>query len=415
MRRRRLANGGRRMENGEKQSDVASSRGDTRNIADLVSEMNGVCAAIYDCRQRRHGRDLKAVVRELADRQSHLWHLADILESLRPTTSAEWRQRAEMRALVAKITSGESVDSLSPVQVTPPQPEGRSRARVSTTSGAATDATQATHGRHDKSSTYEGSTQAHQGRLRYPRAGEHLVTPRTLYVHHGLSLGDGSVIHRTGPGDAVTDGTVCIVGLDEFAGGRSWRIKPHPNRRYSAAESVQRARSKDGEVAHNVAVNNCEHFVNWCIEGEHRSEQVERAVDGVKLMAETLYRNARPSQIPVRPPSPVPRPYAYDNDSACRTEHDGYGGEIGVALRDERRLGPAARTGHSNPCSGCPEQCLAFFHRLTATGSGVFPHRRPGRALRKFPRAHGILVGPGRLNASPWCRRSSSGAKESAG
>jgi hypothetical protein len=45
----------------------------------------------------------------------------------------------------------------------------------------------------------------------------------------------------------------------------------------------------------------------------------------------------------------------------------------------------------------------------------VFPHRRPGRALRKFPRAHGILVGPGRLNASPWCRRSSSGAKESAG
>lgn len=126
-----------------------------------------------------------------------------------------------------------------------------------------------------------------------PAAGLHLVSPRYLYDHHGLSLGNGLVIHRIGPGDAPTDGTVCVVTLAEFADGNPWRIQPHSNRRYSPAESVARARTKDGEVAYNVALNNCEHFVNWCIEGEHRSEQVRHVLDKSVTLAASLYAAAK--------------------------------------------------------------------------------------------------------------------------
>jgi len=35
-----------------------------------------------------------------------------------------------------------------------------------------------------------------------------------------------------------------------------------------------------------LASNNCQHFVNWCIEGEHRSEQV----DGALSVVPTAYR-----------------------------------------------------------------------------------------------------------------------------
>lgn len=138
-----------------------------------------------------------------------------------------------------------------------------------------------------------------------PPAGAHLVTPRILYEHHGLSLGGGWVIHRTGPGDAVTDGTVCVVTLEDFADGRPWRIQPHRSPRYSPSESIERGRSKEGEVAYNVALNNCEHFVNWCIEGEYRSEQVEQVFAGAKVIAQTALHNVKsPSPAPVRVPTP---------------------------------------------------------------------------------------------------------------
>ena len=138
-----------------------------------------------------------------------------------------------------------------------------------------------------------------------PAEGLHLVSPRYLYEHHGLSLGNGLVIHRIGPGDAPTDGTVCVVTLAAFADGNPWRIQPHPDRRFTPAESVERARTKEGEVAYNVALNNCEHFVNWCIEGEHRSEQVRNVFDKSVTLAATLYAAAKGT--PVITPVPGSR------------------------------------------------------------------------------------------------------------
>lgn len=46
--------------------------------------------------------------------------------------------------------------------------------------------------------------------------------------------------------------------------------------RFEREEVIRRARSRIGENRYRLLSNNCEHFCEWCLRGEHRSEQVER-------------------------------------------------------------------------------------------------------------------------------------------
>ncbi|WP_429195258.1 lecithin retinol acyltransferase family protein, partial [Aeromonas veronii] len=59
-------------------------------------------------------------------------------------------------------------------------------------------------------------------------------------------------------------------------------------------ESLARAHQRLGERAYNLQFNNCEHFVTWCIQGVHHSEQVDQAWSTV-LLAITL------AQTPLQP------------------------------------------------------------------------------------------------------------------
>jgi hypothetical protein len=45
---------------------------------------------------------------------------------------------------------------------------------------------------------------------------------------------------------------------------------------FPASVIVERARSRLGENRYRITTNNCEHFCEWCLRGESRSEQVER-------------------------------------------------------------------------------------------------------------------------------------------
>lgn len=56
-----------------------------------------------------------------------------------------------------------------------------------------------------------------------------------------------------------------------------WRV-------FGPARSVARARSRLGESRYSLVFNNCEHFVNWCIEGESRSQQVEAVLTGASVL-----------------------------------------------------------------------------------------------------------------------------------
>jgi hypothetical protein len=69
-------------------------------------------------------------------------------------------------------------------------------------------------------------------------------------------------------------------------------VQKHFFRFYNDEESVERAHSRLGEDWYNVLTNNCEHFVNWCINGLHNSEQV----NGLIAAAANVYNAANESK-----------------------------------------------------------------------------------------------------------------------
>lgn len=108
-----------------------------------------------------------------------------------------------------------------------------------------------------------------------PPVAAHLLTVRSGYVHHGIYVGDGKVIHYAGLSRGFRFGPVEEVTLRDFARDRSVWVRSHANPRFDCDEIIQRARSRMGESGYRILSNNCEHFCEWCIRGEGRSRQVE--------------------------------------------------------------------------------------------------------------------------------------------
>jgi hypothetical protein len=100
--------------------------------------------------------------------------------------------------------------------------------------------------------------------------GSHLVTPRRGYVHHGIYVGEGRVIHYAGFKGLLRRGPVEEISLEAFSGGRGFAV------RKAVREAAARARSRLGEDRYRFLTNNCEHFAEWCATGQSRSSQVER-------------------------------------------------------------------------------------------------------------------------------------------
>ncbi|MBS0497551.1 MAG: lecithin retinol acyltransferase family protein [Proteobacteria bacterium] len=104
--------------------------------------------------------------------------------------------------------------------------------------------------------------------------GAHLVSPRTLYSHHGIYIGNGRVIHYSGLANDIESGPVEITSLEDFCAGNEISVKTYKNA-YSTDEILRRAMSRVGESSYSVFNNNCEHFCLWCITGSHTSTQVD--------------------------------------------------------------------------------------------------------------------------------------------
>jgi hypothetical protein len=105
--------------------------------------------------------------------------------------------------------------------------------------------------------------------------GTHLVTSRRGYVHHGIYIGRGMVVHYAGFSRFLHSGPIEEVTMSRFSMGRAVRAIEYSEAKYSPQEIVLRARSRLGEKKYQVLRNNCEHFCNWCISGCSRSTQVE--------------------------------------------------------------------------------------------------------------------------------------------
>lgn len=116
------------------------------------------------------------------------------------------------------------------------------------------------------------------------------------YWHHGIDMGDGTVIHFTSglplnatamdstepatPADTATDSErlaamkIRRTSMQEFHWGNKIETVQHAS---ALAEEVvmERALESIGEQAYFLSHNNCEHFATWCKVGTARSWQVE--------------------------------------------------------------------------------------------------------------------------------------------
>jgi len=108
-----------------------------------------------------------------------------------------------------------------------------------------------------------------------PPIGAHLVTPRTGFVHHGIYVGAGKVIHCGSVSGFLPRGPVEEVSLWYFGRGRPVSVRCSAPARFAPQEVVRRARSRIGEDQYRLLTNNCEHFCEWCLHGRQRSYQVD--------------------------------------------------------------------------------------------------------------------------------------------
>jgi hypothetical protein len=109
-----------------------------------------------------------------------------------------------------------------------------------------------------------------------PQPGSHLISPRRGYMHHGIYVGDGKVVHYAGLARGQFRGRIEEVSLAEFGYGRSVWMRSSDLPEFVPQEVIRRARSRIGENRYRILRNNCEHFCEWCLHGESRSYQVER-------------------------------------------------------------------------------------------------------------------------------------------
>lgn len=108
--------------------------------------------------------------------------------------------------------------------------------------------------------------------------GDHLISPRLGYTHHGIYVGNDEVIHYSGFSSGISKGEISLTSVEEFSQGNNVKVKSYLIRTYDFNESVGRAYSRLGEDWYNVLLNNCEHFVTWCIVGFHSSSQVNNLI-----------------------------------------------------------------------------------------------------------------------------------------
>lgn len=92
----------------------------------------------------------------------------------------------------------------------------------------------------------------------------------SVYEHHGIDCGDGTVIHYSkNSGEPVVSRT----SLAAFAMGNPVYTKPVAVS-YIPDLVVDRAESRLGERLYNLVTNNCEHFATWCKTGRNESQQL---------------------------------------------------------------------------------------------------------------------------------------------
>jgi HRAS-like suppressor 3 len=108
-----------------------------------------------------------------------------------------------------------------------------------------------------------------------PPIGAHIITQRHGYRHHGIYAGVGRVVHYAGLSRGLRRGPVEEISLSRFAAGHRVSVMSDVAPKFEGREVARRARSRIGEANYRLFTNNCEHFCEWCLRGQHRSYQID--------------------------------------------------------------------------------------------------------------------------------------------
>lgn len=107
------------------------------------------------------------------------------------------------------------------------------------------------------------------------KLGDHLISSRFGYTHHGIYIGDNKVIHYSGLADGLRGGPVEVATLEAFAAGKPFHVRQYKEAKFNGSSAVRRAQSRLGENRYDLHANNCEHFCTWIRTGDHISRQVQ--------------------------------------------------------------------------------------------------------------------------------------------
>lgn len=110
--------------------------------------------------------------------------------------------------------------------------------------------------------------------------GDHIKVRRRsgLYSHHGIDMGDGTVIHFSGEPFRRDEASICRVTLAEFLAGGRLVVVRHRCTELAPDEVAAAAEAELARQKYCLWRNNCEHFATWCKTGRRRSRQVRRAL-----------------------------------------------------------------------------------------------------------------------------------------
>ena len=107
------------------------------------------------------------------------------------------------------------------------------------------------------------------------------------YMHHGVDVGDGTVVHAR-PDDfrnPFGGGRVVRTAREEFFAGRPMRVTADPPACFPPAEIVARALALVGREGYSPLVDNCEHFATWCATGRRASRQADIVLSRIRAAA----------------------------------------------------------------------------------------------------------------------------------
>jgi hypothetical protein len=109
--------------------------------------------------------------------------------------------------------------------------------------------------------------------------GDHIKVKRMhgLYYHHGIDMGDGTVIHFSGEPLNAKLAQVIQDSEEDFLKGEEKQVIAYTDCTdvLTTEETVLLAREQLDTEGYNLIDNNCEHFATYCKTRYKRSGQVQ--------------------------------------------------------------------------------------------------------------------------------------------